>query len=1110
MVSRLLSCLFLALLLVVPSVEARSKKQPSDGEPQAGKDEKNPWSAESFAGLSLRGIGPALTSGRIIDLAVDPANRKRYYAAVASGGVWKTVNAGTTWSPIFDGETSYSIGCLALDPHNPLVVWVGTGENNNQRSVGYGDGVYKSIDGGSNWQHMGLAHSEHIGKIVLDPRDSETVFVAAQGPLWKAGGDRGLYKSTDGGETWRAVLTVDEHTGVTDLVLDPENPDRMWAATHQRRRHVWTLINGGPGSGIHRSFDGGETWEEVSQGLPKEEMGRIGLAISPVPIQPGTPHPLYAVIEAAGEDGGFYRSLDHGSTWEKRSDYVSGSPQYYQELIPDPVDPHRVYSMDTFPQVTTDGGASFRRVGQSAKHVDEHALWIDPADPEYLLAGNDGGIYESFDRGATWHFKANLPVTQFYKIAVDQAAPFYNVYGGTQDNFTLGGPARTRYGHGIANRDWFIVLGGDGFQPRVDPTDENIVYAHWQHGELHRFNRRTGERVEIQPQPEDDDEAPRWNWDAPLLISPHDPARLYFGSQRLYRSDDRGNSWRSISPDLTRQVDRNALEVMGKVWGPDAVAKSRSTSFYGNLTAASESPRVENLLYSGSDDGLIQVLEPGNSEWRAIERIAGVPKLAYTAHLEASRHADDRVYAVFNHFKSGDFQPYLLVSDDRGATWRSIVGDLPEDEPTWALVEDPEDPDLLFVGTEKGVYFTRDGGERWIQLGSGIPTIAARSLAIQERETDLVVGTFGRGIYVLDDYTPLRTADPTAPAQLFPLRRAWSYIEELPYGLRGKGFLGDSLYLAPNPPFGAVFTYWLKEGLETRRAERLAAEKDAEEAEETIRYPEHDELRAEDREREPAILLTVRNAEGKVVRRLEGPAAKGFHRVAWDLRLPPSDPVELSSPEPSLFATPPRGPLAPPGTYTVELAKRQRGEETVLAGAVSFSVEPLDGRSGSAAEQAAAHAFHQQTADLQRAVQGAIETAGEADKRLQHLTRALDTTPAVESDLRRRAFDLSHRLADLRIELEGDRSLARRSVPTPISISGRVGRLLRGRWASTEGPTETHRQSFARASRAFAGVLDRLEELVSVDLVALEQAAEAAGAPWTPGRLPQWDDTSNR
>ena len=524
---------------------------------------------------------------------------------------------------------------MTLDPKNPLTVWVGSGENNSQRAVQYGDGVYKSLDGGTTWKNMGLKTSEHISTIAIDPRDSNVVWVAAQGPLWKDGGERGLYVTRDGGKTWTKAFETSPHTGVTEVLLDPRNPDVMFATTYQRRRAVWTLIDGGPESGMRKSTDGGKTWRKITNGLPKVDMGRIGMAISPA-----KPDTMYAIIEAAGKESGMYRSVDGGENWEKRSDYVSTSPQAYNEIVADPNVADRVYSMDTWMHVSDDGAKTMRKVGEKHKHVDNHALWIDPADSDHLLAGCDGGVYESWDRGGTWKWSENLPLSQFYKVGLDNATPFYNIYGGTQDNNSIGGPSRNRSANGIVNSDWFIMVEGDGFQPVVDPTDPNIVYAESQHAGIVRFDKRTGETVDIQPQADANDPPLRWNWDSPLIISPHQHTRLYFAAQRLFRSDDRGNTWTPVSPDLTRQINRNELPLMGRVWGPDTVAKNASTSFYGNIVALSESTKKEGLLAIGTDDGLIQISEDGGkalAQDRKIPRRAGSHVCIARAVL-AARH----------------------------------------------------------------------------------------------------------------------------------------------------------------------------------------------------------------------------------------------------------------------------------------------------------------------------------------------------------------------------------------------------------------------------------------------------------------------------------------
>lgn len=1048
----------------------------------------------------MRGIGPAISSGRVVDIAVDPTEARTWYVATASGGVWKTSNAGTTWTPVFDGEGSYSIGCITIDPNDPLVVWVGTGENNSQRSVSYGDGVYKSIDGGTSWTKMGLGDSEHIGRIVVDPRDSDTVYVAAQGPLWRSGGDRGLYKTTDGGDSWEQLLDVDENTGANEVWIDPRDPDVLYVSTYQRARRVWTLIDGGPGSGVQKSTDGGATWRKLTNGLPSEDMGKIGLAVSPA-----DPDTVYAIVESIGDAGGFFRSTDAGANWSKMGGYVSSSPQYYNELVPDPADPDRVYSMDFHVQVTADGGASWSSVPENAKHVDNHALWVDPADLDHFLNGCDGGVYETFDGGETWDFFSNLPITQFYKIAVDDDVPFYNVYGGTQDNSTWGGPARTHSEHGINNRDWFVVVGGDGFDPAVEPGNPDIVYGQSQYGNLVRHDRASGEVLDIQPQPGPDEAPLRWNWDSALLISPHSPTRLYFAAQRVFRSDDRGDSWTPISDDLTRQLDRNTLEVMGKVWSVDTVAKNASTSYYGNIVALTESPLVEGLLYAGTDDGLVQVTEDGGGTWRRIERFPGVPELSYVSDLEASRHDPDTVYAAIENHKAGDFKPYLLVSRDRGHTWSSIASDLPERGSTYTVAQDDEDPDLLFVGTEFGLYTSVDGGSHWIRLSGGMPTIAVRDLEIQREMDDLVVGTFGRGFYVLDDYSPLRrvSAESLAEAALFAPREAPMFMHSYELGYNDKAFMGDSFYVAPNPPDGAVLTYWLAEGLESRKEKRRAHEDELEEAGEAVSYPGWDELRAEDREEDPVIRLTVRDAAGERVRVIDGPVSKGFHRVAWDLRYPPASPTSLTPPDTGPFSSGPIGPIVVPGTYTAALSQRVDGVTTELAGPVSFEVQPAGVASLPAADRAALTAFARRTADLQRAALGASRAAAEMDTRIEHLRRAALDTPGGDPAWLDRLDTLEGRLEDLLVELEGDDTIGSRNEPTPPSLLGRIFQVVYGQWTTSSAPTQTHRRNVEVAAEAFGPVLEGLRG-IEAELSALEAEMEAAGAPWTPGRVPTW------
>ena len=1075
----------LSALLAFPGFVAAAER-PAD-EPETLLD------SDTLAALELRGIGPAYNSGRISDFAVTPGKRHRYFVATASGGLWKTDNAGVSWTPVFDGEGSYSIGTVEMDPANHNVIWVGTGENNAQRSVAFGDGVYKSVDGGQNWSHMGLEDSEHIGNIQIDPRDSDVVYVAAMGPLWNGGGDRGLYKTTDGGETWERILHVSDDTGVAEVWLDPRDPDTVYATSWQRRRHVWTLVNGGPESAFHKSTDGGATWREIDQGLPSVDRGRMGLCISPI-----DPDVIYGILDAVRDEGGLFRSTDRGETWKKRSDHTT-SGDYWNELFCDPHDLDTVYSVGVWLWVTDDGGESFEKVPGDHIHVDYHALWIDPDDPDYLLTGNDGGVYESFDRGQKWLFKENLPITQFYRVAVDNSTPFYYVYGGTQDNNSLGGPSRTLRESGISNEDWFVTVGGDGYESQVDPEDPNIVYSQWQYGGLVRYDRESEEIVDIQPQEAPGEPADRWNWDSPLVLSPHSHTRLYYASQRLYRSEDRGQSWTPISGDLSRQLDRDRLKVMGRLWEMDAVHKNVSTSDYGNIVSLSESPLLEGLIYVGTDDGLIQVTEDGGGEWRKVDGVPGVPPNTYVSDLEASRSDDDVVYATFNNKKQGDFTPYLAVSRDRGRTWSSIRGDLPDRQVAYTLIQDHVKPEMLFVGTEFGLWVTLDEGKHWHQLKGGLPTIQVRDLDIQRDWNDLALATFGRGFYILDDIGPLREVSEERltgeEAILFPVRETLRYIEKSDR----VDSRGDAFWTTPNPPYGAVFTYWIRDGLKTLREVRTEAEKEAREAEADPPLPSMAELRQEDLEVEPQLFVIVRDDDG-VVRRVPAPRTPGLHRVAWDLRWPSAAPTDLQPPtDLPPWVDPERGPLALPGTYTATLESKVGGTWQSHAGPVEFSVVPLELNTLAAEDRTAVTAFQADVRELRRSVLGAGKQADEIGVRIAHLRQALIDTPAADGSLTADLEALQARLDEVLLELRGDATKAARNVFTPPSIVERVQRISSDQWQTTQAPTETHRQAYGWARDAFSTLREQIRSL-EADLKALEGRAETAGAPWTPGR----------
>lgn len=1084
---------FMFSTIVVSAQGKKSKK--SAAEKEVKNDTLKP---STFSGLKWRSIGPAYASGRIADFAVNPKNHSEWFVAVASGHVWKTVNNGTTFDPVFDNYKSYSMAVIEMDPSNSSIVWLGTGENNHQRALGYGDGVYKSVDGGKSWKNMGLKESRQIGGIVIHPKNSDIVFVAAEGSVWGPGGDRGLYKTIDGGKNWKKVLEISENTGVNNVLMDPRDPNIMYASSEQRRRHVFTKIGGGPETAIYKSTDGGESWEKLKSGLPSDDMGGIGLAISPV-----NPDYIFAIIEAANESSGFYRSTNRGASWQKMSSHTAQG-QYYNEIYCDPVDVDKLYSMETVSHYTEDGGKTWKALGLKNRHVDDHAFWIDPQDTKHFLIGGDGGIYETFDGGNEYIFKSNLPVTQFYRVQVDNSQPFYYVYGGTQDNNSMGGPSRNTNSKGVLSDEWFVTNGGDGFYSQIDPLDPNIVYAESQYGGMVRYDRLSKESIDIRPEPRKDELTYRWNWNTPLIISPHSHTRLYCAANKVFRSDDRGNSWQVISEDLTAQIDRNSFPVMGKYWSYDAVAKDISTSLYGTIVSMEESPVKENLIFVGTDDGLVQVTEDAGKSWYKIDKFPGVPENTYVSDILPSRFDENVVYVTFDNILRDDFKPYILKSMDKGRTWTSISGNLPKDGTIHSIQQDFINKDLLFAGTEFSFFFSNDGGVTWVEFKNGMPPIPIRDIALQKRESDIAVATFGRGFYIMDDYSPLRLVNKDIlekDAHIFPIKDALMYLTtDIKYGQ------GSTVYTAKNPDFGAIFTYYIKDDA-PKTLKEIRTERDSKlfEKGERIPMPTLAELRAEREEVAPFLTFIITDESGNEICRINKAPTKGINRMSWDLRYHSRFTVEGGE-KYDPFAEDNSGTPVMPGKYKVSLQLTCHDSVKVLCAPVEFNAVMLNNATFPAADKPALHEFQQKVAELARVMYGTQMYAEELSKKLVSMQNALNAVPGNHAELRGKIRTAESKLTDLMLRFNNvsNKPSDEENPPMPVTLNNRLGKIVWAHWMSTGAPTQMQKDAFSILMAEFPPVYDQIKQLGEVEIPNLENEVEKLGAPVTPGRLPNF------
>jgi photosystem II stability/assembly factor-like uncharacterized protein len=1044
-----------------------------------------------ISGLKFRSIGPAMTSGRIADFAFNKENSSEYYIAVASGHIWKTTNNGTTFSPVFDNYGSYSIGCLKMDPKNHNVVWAGTGENNHQRALGYGDGIYKTVDGGKSWKNMGLKNSYHIGMIAIHPENTDIVYAACEGSAWGPNKDRGLYKTINGGKTWDSILFISENTGINNVVIHPENPDIIFATSEQRRRRVNTKIGGGPETALYKSTDGGESFRKITSGLPSEHMGGMGIAIAP-----SNPDIMYLIIEAANDAGGFFRSTDQGETWTKMSNH-SASGQYYNEIYCDPLNENLVYSVETYSHYTEDGGKTWKRLGLDGRHVDDHALWIDPKNTQHLLIGGDGGVYESYDQGNSWLFKCNLPVTQFYRVAVDNDAPFYNVYGGTQDNNTLGGPSRNQSSYGITNEDWNATLGGDGFWPAVDPTNPNIIYSEYQYGNLYRIDKTSGAKQYIKPMPKKDELTFKWNWNAPFIISPHSNTRLYLAANKVFRSDDMGNTWTTISDDLTAKIDRDKWPVMDHYWSSEAVVKDVSTSLYGTIVSLDESTAKENLLYVGTDDGLIQMSEDGKN-WTKAEEFPGVPKNTYVSDIKASHHNENIVFAAFDNRKRNDLKPYLLISEDKGKTWKSITSNLPENGTVHCIEQDFINPDLLFAGTEFGFFFSYDKGKKWYQFKNGLPTIPVRDIQIQNRENDIVIATFGRGIYILDNYSALREINKTLfekDFHMFQIKDALLYSE-----IGGKYGQGSTFYKGDNPEYGVKFTYYLKEVPKTKKQTRKETEDELFKDKKPITHPTAEESRLEKLEEKPYILFTISNESEEIVKKIKHNASKGLHRIGWNLRQMGYYPAGANDDANNNYAF-----YALPGKYFLKMELIHNTNRTLLVEKEPFTIVPNKEFEIQPEDSDVLANYQKQIHELALSYNTTKKYLKELENKTKHIKNTFFLAGESNTDLIKEIKTIEKELSDIHFVVYGTPAKAswEEVPPEKASINLRMDYITSRVWESSGKITATEKENYKIVSEELPVVINKLKEIGTVKLKKIEDHLDQINAPWTPGREPK-------
>jgi len=1058
--------------------------------------------------LELRELGPALMGGRIADLAVDESNPGTFYVGFASGGVWKTTSDGMSWEPVFDDQPTASIGDVTLAPSNPNVVWVGTGEPQNRQSSPWGVGVFRSTDGGRTWRHLGLEETRHIARIAVHPGDPDVAYVAAVGHLWGPNEERGVYRTTDGGGTWERVLYVDEDTGAIDLVMDPGDPRTLFAATYQRRRTGFGFAAGGGGSGMWRTLDGGDTWTRPETGLPEGEMGRIGLD-----VYRGDGNLVYATVEAKEGGTGLYRSTDRGESWEKVSDR-NPRPMYFSLVRIDPNNPERIYLGGTSLSISDDGGKTWWD-GDAAEgiHVDHHALWIDPEDSNHVLLGSDGGLSTSRDAGRHWRHIDNVAVGQFYEVGYDMRDPYY-VCGGLQDNGNWCGPTNSLTTYGVRNSDWYMVWSGDGFYNVPDPTDPDIVYTESQGGFLARYHVPSGDRQSIrplrrdddepaeteaaeaaeppvlQPEPveaaeaeaagaeeqeeeEDEDEGYRFNWNAPIAVSSHDAATIYFGANHLMRSRDRGMSWEEASPDLTKAIDRDTLPIMGMETDDETLSRHDGISTYGNITTIAESKRSPDVIYVGTDDGNLQVTTDGGATWTNVaDRVPDLPPRTYVSRLETSRHADGRVYASFDGHRNDDYRAYVYVSEDHGQSWRSIAAGLPDGWSVNTVREHHRNPELLFVGNEIGVFVSIDRGASWGRLGANFPTVPVDDIQIHPRENDLIVGTHGRSIWILDDLAPLEEASEALASEVYLFSVRPSTIRTV---AGGWPFQGDR-FQASNPPNGAIIRYRLSEPFpepDSREGEGGEVGGDAGVPEAGAAAGETGAAAPDEEAAAAPLRIELLDASGEVLRTLDAPHRAGVRQVVWDFAHDP--PFEGGGGGGGFFGGSTSAPRVVPGTYTVRLVAGDVAQETP----VEIRMDP---RLEVTAPDIRARFDAQVRIDrLRKPLRDANERLDEMDDRVEQIRALLD------------AADLDDETRTSLDEAVGAFTERLEEVEEDLDDANLLGNALFGVALSNQRPTADQAWAIDRTWAEAPPVLERVNALLTDDLPALEERLRDAG-----------------